>query len=223
MSNGEAMLLLEGRQPIGFGGNRLCFRHPLVPRIRVKVDRPDRTPKLRRASKAFPKNFLPVTYYDENVVEARTLDYLHRAFPTPIRAHIPKSFGLLTTDLGTGHLTELVSDESGEVSENLEAYISGNGIDEAISAAIEEFKRNWSERTPRTRNLLPHNFVVQRRGHKLRLWLIDGFGRMPRMVALDLEVARKRLFNCRIAYFEDRINRIQHGQRSRIQTSETSF
>lgn len=172
-------ILLKGRKPFASGGNRLCFSHPQNPEHCLKVIRPDRTPAIRRAEKRFPANLRPLSTFDENVVEFAVLNYLHERYPTQITCHLPRSFGLIETDLGKAHATELICDADGLISQTLEQYIWENGINPIVDQAIRTFKKDWATKPPRTRDLIPHNFVVRLDGKSAHLVLIDGFGKKP--------------------------------------------
>ena len=99
---GKPVIVLRDQEPFASGGNRLCFRHPENSKHCLKVIRPDRTPAIRRAEKRFPKNLRPLSTYDENLAEAEILRYLHNNYPIQITQHLPRSFGLVRTDIGTG-------------------------------------------------------------------------------------------------------------------------
>jgi hypothetical protein len=175
----KRMIILKNSEPFSSGGNRLCFRHPEHPERCLKVLRPERTPTIRRAEKRFPANLRPLSTYDENLVEVGVLNYLHSNYPIQITRHLPRSFGLVETALGAAHETELVCDADGLISQTLEQYIWENGINPIIEQAIQIFKEDWPVKPPRTRDLIPHNFVVQLKDEATHLVLIDGFGKKP--------------------------------------------
>lgn len=172
-------MLLKNREPFASGGNRLCFRHPEHPDRCLKVLRPERAPEIRRAERRFPANLRPLSTYDENLVEVSVLDYLHANYPVQITRHLPHSFGLVETDLGMAHETTLICDSDGLISQTLEQYVWENGLNSLAEEAIRSFKDDWRTKPPRTRDLIPHNFVVQLEGEEARLVMIDGFGRKP--------------------------------------------
>ena len=180
-STDKSAIVLEGQKPFASGGNRLCFRHPVNPQHCLKVISSARTPEIRRAEKRFPANLRPLSAFDENRVEAAVLDYLHTNYPVQITQHLPRSFGLVETDLGTAHETELICDSDGLISQTLEQYIWENDMNSVVEKAIQAFKEDWAIKPPRTRDLIPHNFVVRLEGECAHLVLIDGFGKKPLM------------------------------------------
>lgn len=179
MPSTDKKIVLKDKEPFASGGNRFCFRHPEHLDRCLKVIRPDRTPEIRRAEKKFPANLRPLSVYDENVMEVSMLRYLQNSYPAEISRHLPCSFGLVETDLGMAHETELICDSDGLISQTLEQYVWENGIDSTVEQAIQTFKENWTTQPPNTRDLIPHNFVVQLAEERVRLVLIDGFGKRP--------------------------------------------
>ncbi len=205
-STDKPIITLKGQEPFASGGNRLCFRHPMDSKLCLKVIRPDRTPAIRRSNKQFPANLRPLSAFDENLVEVTVLDYLDSQYPIEITRHLPRSFGLVETDLGIAHETDLICDADGLISQTLEQYIWEKGLNSIVEKAIQVFKEDWAIRPPTTRDLIPHNYVVQLGDDDAHLVLIDGFGRKP-IVKLPFanRLARLRLMR----RFEDFDHRIQ--------------
>lgn len=178
-TNRPAIISLKNREPFASGGNRLCFLHPEYTDRCLKVIREDRTPEIRRSEKRFPANLRPLSIFDENRVEVSVLNYLHTNYPVQITRHLPRSFGLVETDLGMAHETTLICDSDSLVSQTLEQYVWENGLNSLAEKVIRAFKDDWAVRPPRTRDLIPHNFVVQLEGNSAKLVMIDGFGKTP--------------------------------------------
>jgi hypothetical protein len=207
-STDKPAIVLKDRKPFASGGNRLCFSHPQNPEHCLKVIRPDRTPVIRKAEKRFPANLRPLSTFDENAVEFAVLNYLHKRYPPQITCHLPRSFGLTETDLGTVHETELIRDADGRISQTLEQYIWKNGINPIIEQAIQTFKKDWATKPPRTRDLIPHNFVVRLDGKNAHLVLIDGFGKKPSIRFLLADQMAKLSLKRRLNDFDYRIQLI---------------
>lgn len=178
-STNKSLIVLGDKEPFASGGNRLCYRNPMNPKRCLKVIRSDRTPAIRRVEKRFPANLRPLSTYDENLMEVAVLEYLNKDYPMNIRQHLPRSFGLVETDLGTAHETDLICDYDDLISQTLEQYIWENGVNAVVEQAIKVFKENWSIKPPRTRDLIPHNFVIRIVRKEAHLVLIDGFGKKP--------------------------------------------
>jgi len=149
--------------------------------------------------------------YDENLVEIGVLNYLHKQYPVQIIRHLPRSFGMMETDLGTANETELICDARGLISQTLEQYIWHNGQDSIVERAIGNFKEDWAIKPPQTRDLIPHNFVVRLEGESANLILVDGFGKKP-LIRLpftdrrDASRLKRRLenFDCRVQLITER-------------------
>ena len=202
------MLQISHTTPFGSGGNRICYRHPLHADRCIKVLRPDRSPVLRRKDKTFPSNLRPLKYFDENLVELEVLTYLNQNYPEAIRRHIPLSFGMVQTDLGPAHMTSLVTDQDGLVSQTLEQYIWNHGLDRTATQSIENFKQDWSTQPPQTRDLIPHNIVIQNLGNEMRLILIDGLGRKPCVPWCWPTFTKRKRYQHRMKDLEQRIQLI---------------
>ena len=208
MPSTDKLIILEDKEPFASGGNRLCFRHPSNPKHCLKVIRQDRSPTIRRAEKRFPANLRSLSTYDENLVEVAVLEYLHENYPVDICQHLPSSFGLVETDLGTAHETDLICDENTLISQTLEQYIWKNGLDSIVESALRIFKENWAIKPPRTRDLIPHNFVIRLDKESAHLVLIDGFGKKPSIKWLFSDQLAKLRLERRLRDFDYRIKLI---------------
>jgi len=210
------MLKLTDSTPFSSGGNRLCYRHPHNPDRCLKVLRPDRTPAIRRNEKSFPAKLRPLEYFDENLVEFKALNHLHTYYPDAIRKHLPETFGLISTDKGLAHMTSLILDHDGLISQTLEQYVWEHGLNSIAAQSISKFKLSWQTRTPHTRDLIPHNFVLQHTDDTARLVLIDGFGRKPSTVAsLFRYFSKRRIYKRRILDLDQRIERLLERKSNR--------
>lgn len=171
---------LQMHEPFSMGGNRLCFVHPDDPDCCLKVYQPRGRPEERRQRKGWIGYLRPLSTYDENLQEHRALTQLHEALDAVVTQHLPRSKGLAQTDLGEAHAMQLIRDHDGKISQTLEQYIWERGIDSTAQEALHEFGSHWIQGAPTTRDLLPHNLLMQRFPDSARLILVDGFGR-PRM------------------------------------------
>lgn len=202
------MLELSAITPFSSGGNRICYRHPEHADRCLKVLRPDRTPTIRRSKKRFPSNLRPLSFFDENQNELEVLQHLHANYPKAIRKHLPESFGMVETDLGLAHETSLIVDDDGRISQTLEQYIWEFGLNEAAMQSIAAFKTDWSSSAPNTRDLIPHNMVLQDSGGSHHIILIDGLGRKPRFNRPGK--ASKNRYLRRMNDLDARIQRLLH-------------
>ncbi|MGB0415852.1 MAG: YrbL family protein [Coraliomargarita sp.] len=202
------MIQLNHRTRFSSGGNRECYRHPDHSDRCLKILKECRTPEQRRNEKSFPANLRPLKSFDENLVELQVLNYLHANYPDAVRKHIPKCFGMVETDCGPALETSLILDSDGLISQTLEQYLWQSGLDTSLQKVIAEFKEDWATSPPNTRDLIPHNIVVQDHGTHRQIVLIDGFGRIPRMPSLDKLIRPKWQFKRRMENFDRRIQTI---------------
>lgn len=197
---------LAAIKPFSMGGNRLCFVHPNDPNCCLKVFQERGEPKERRRRKGWIGFIRPLSTYDENLQEYLALTSLHKQFNYYVTQHIPKTKGLLQTDLGRAHAMQLIRDADGKISQTLEQYIWEHGLDQVAKAAISEFAANWIKGAPLTRELLPHNLLIHHSSSSAKLMLVDGFGRRSkRRIALPFKSNPQQKYLLRL---DQRINEV---------------
>ena len=91
---------------------------------------------------------------------------------------VSRCYGFEETDLGAGLVSELVRDDSGKIARSAKEYLINEGRSESFNRVLEEFSNRWVELSLPSRQLLPHNIVVQcdSQGQAVRLVVIDGLG-----------------------------------------------
>jgi hypothetical protein len=166
----------EGRE-FAKGGNRRCFAHPDDLAKCIKVAREDRTAGIRKQLAPFPYNLRPTSYYDENWQERKAFLAIEKTVGTAAFELVPRYYGLIETDLGTGLCSELIRDSDNRISITLKQYIWQFGVTNRLSLKLEKFKDLWWNLGMPSRNLLLHNIVVQQRDDEIhRIVVIDGLG-----------------------------------------------
>jgi hypothetical protein len=170
---------LKETLPFSQGGNRLCFVHPDNPDRCLKVLTEASKPERRRAEKGLLGRLRPLHAFDENQQEHMALNTLWSQFNESVTCHLPKTYGIPSTDMGPAHEMDLIRDEDGRIAQTLEQYLWNIGRDEPLKQAIDTFCADWLSNAPNTRALLPHNIVIQSKNLSLNLVLIDGYGRNP--------------------------------------------
>lgn len=204
-------LELRNLKPFGRGGNRLCFVHPQHSDRCIKVRRPDFTLEQLRRSKGFPKSLRPLSSFDDNAEEYRTIQLFERLHGKKIYRHLSRYYGFEETDLGPGLTSELIRDANGKISYSLKQYILEQGLTDSAKNAINELCDFWEANAIPSRALLLHNVVVQQddQGQATRLVVIDGLG-SPNLIpahwlpkAVQKSKTRKKLVD-----FRQRIKRL---------------
>lgn len=198
---------LSQLEPFSKGGNRLCFVSPHDSNICLKVHQAERTPKLRRQRKSFPANLRPLTFFDENLQENRSLQRHFNTFPEAICRHLPTTYGIVDTDLGKAHAMELVRDDNGLISQTIELYLWNHGMDDRLTQALETFQRDWMTAPPRSRDLLPHNLVLKLSADDSTIVIIDGYGRAPKSPFLGY--ASQRQTESRFSKLDSRLKEVE--------------
>lgn len=172
-----APLLLGGLTPFGTGGRRFCFVHPCDPAKCVKVLRQDvgRTVRLKKKQRLLPAWFL--RQYDNNAHEKSVLEALERRIGLEMSRHLPRSYGMVATDMGPGLVLDLIRDADGHISRSIRELITSKVELAVVRPAFEEFSEFLMQHLILTRQLLDHNLVAQARADgSWRLYLIDGLG-----------------------------------------------
>lgn len=169
------MLKLNELEPFAIGGTRRCYIHPDFADRCVKVLRPDRTPEARRALATGWRRFKGLRGFDDQWKEQKVYEFLQTR-DDRIWDHVPRYFGTVDTDQGIGIVTELHRNFDGSYPLNLEQLLP-SGMNDAIAAAIVEFKA-WLRTTLfLSRDLLPHNIIaVAPSPDRYRLVIVDGLG-----------------------------------------------
>lgn len=201
-----ATIHLSELAPFSKGGNRLCFVSPADSNICLKVHQAERTPELRRQRKSFPANLRPAAFFDENLQEYESLQRHFAEFPDAICRHLPKTYGIMDTDLGAAHAMELIRDEDGLISLTVELYLWNHGMDDRLTQALKDFKEDWLLCPPRSRDLLPHNLVIQQSTETTKVIIIDGYGRKPK--SRFLGIASKQKTKDRFNKLDQRLNEV---------------
>lgn len=166
---------LRDAQPFAVGGRRLCFVHPHNPARCIKINRTDDKRFLRLERKGLIPDSLRRTL-DDNRHDQRILSRLQRRLGSRY-AHLPRYYGEVETDLGTGIEIDLIRDADGRVARTVR-HLLVDGIPlEDLRPAFDKFTRYLIDNRVLTRALLDHNVVAAHGADgRWTLVLIDGFG-----------------------------------------------
>ena len=137
-------LFLAGLEPFATGGHRRCYVHPEDPDLCVKV--PARVDDRRC-----------------RVLQRRELnDYeaLRSHGSCALFDRIPAIEGVVDTDLGIGIVSQLCRDADGQISRNLAALVSEQGLPPTLVEAIDELKQWLKAQRLLTHDTGPHNVVA---------------------------------------------------------------
>ncbi len=170
------VICLEGKEPFGIGGRRLCFTHPSDASKCVKVLRTDARRTIRGAkSQAYFTRFRPE--YDNNAHEKAVLEGLYRRIGPSMSQHLPRCYGMFPTDINPGLVLDLVRDYDGQISQSIRELVSTGTPLESLKSAFDEFGRFLLKHQILTRNLLDHNLIASRQSDGgWKIYLVDGFG-----------------------------------------------
>jgi len=168
-------LALQNLEPFAIGGTRRCYIHPDDETRCVKVLRSDRTAEARRREARGWRRLKRLKSFDDQWKEAKAYRHLKRRGQLDY-SHVPRCYGTVATDHGTGIVTALYRDWNGAFPKNLEELLPA-GMTPAIRTAIDEFKHWLRRELFLTRDLLPHNIIaVAESPERYRLIIVDGIG-----------------------------------------------
>tara|TARA_B100000963_G_scaffold348444_1_gene356021 strand:- start:494 stop:1129 length:636 start_codon:yes stop_codon:yes gene_type:complete len=169
------MIYLDGIKPFAEGGNRKCFVHPDNPDRCLKVVHLGLPRKIKN-NKSWYKRFRSIESFDDNLREQKAYDQKALKNDDPnLWLHLARWYGMTETSIGIASETELI--RNGDmIAETLETYLFREGITEEIKASIEDFEQWLREHLVLTKNLIPHNLVLDYQGDKILIKIIDGLG-----------------------------------------------
>ena len=169
------MINLDGIKPFAEGGNRMCFVHPDNPDRCLKVVHPGLPSKIKN-NKSWYKRFRSIESFDDNLREQKAYDQKALKKDDPnLWLHLARWYGMTETSIGIASETELIRNGD-TIAETLETYLFREGITEEIKASIEDFEQWLRDHLVLTKNLIPHNLVLDYQSEKILIKIIDGLG-----------------------------------------------
>ena len=152
------MLKLTENCLIGVGSERKCYLHPENEKKCVKV-----TYKFGRRTKVRCEREIKYSFK-------------YSMLPQHFKS-IPRYFGKVDTNLGEGHVFELVLDFDGQISTKLSDFIQMNQPGDSLTKKICELYRTFLESRVLVSDFHPGNLVLQKSSaDDYQLVMIDGFG-----------------------------------------------
>ena len=153
------MVNIEKSGLVGTGHHRECYRHPEDSNLCIKIAVSGDPKEIRREKK----------YYRR--LEKRGVSW----------ALIPRYYGEIETNMGSGSVFDLVVDHDGAISKNLKHYLSSNELTEAnysqLSNALDLLKNYLLQQRIITMTLNPNNVLCKKLASgSLRLYVIDNIG-----------------------------------------------
>ena len=170
------MIILNENAAFAKGGNRNCFISPRNSNRCLKVVHKSLQENAKR-NVAWYKKFQPKSHFDDNLREERAYQQnaLKVSHESSVWNHLAKWYGMIQTNLGPASETELIRNNN-EIAETLESYLFREGLTDEINEAIKLFEAWLREHLVLTKNLIPHNIVLQKKNGVIILKIIDGLG-----------------------------------------------
>ena len=153
------MVNIEKSGLVGTGHHRECYRHPEDSNLCIKIAVSGNSKEIKREKK----------YYRR--LEKRGVSW----------DLIPRYYGEIETNMGSGSVFDLVFDHDGAISKNLKHYLSSNELTEAnysqLSNALDLLKNYLLQHRIITMTLNPNNVLCKKLASgSLRLYVIDNIG-----------------------------------------------
>ena len=169
------MIDLDDIKPFAEGGNRKCFVHPHNPGRCLKVVHQGLPSKIKN-NKSWYKRFRSIESFDDNLREQKAYNQkaLQKDDPN-LWMHLARWYGMTETSIGNASETELIRNGD-TIAETLETYLFREGITEEIKVSIADFEQWLKDHLVLTKNLIPHNLVLDYQNDKIVLKIIDGLG-----------------------------------------------
>ena len=156
------MIILNEDEAFAKGGNRNCFVSPIDNNRCLKVVHKSLQEDAKKNA-AWYKKFKPKSYFDDNLREERAYQQnaLNASHESSVWNHLAKWYGMIETNLGPASETELIRNND-EIAETLESYLFREGLTDEINEAIKLFEAWLRKHLVLTKNLIPHNIVLQK-------------------------------------------------------------
>tara|TARA_B100001057_G_scaffold411320_1_gene426910 strand:+ start:11304 stop:11942 length:639 start_codon:yes stop_codon:yes gene_type:complete len=166
---------LKDKEPFAKGGNRICYINPLNKNRCLKIVHPGLLENIKK-DKPWFKKLRSNQSFDDNLREEAA--YSQKALSNKndeIWKHLAKWYGMVETNIGLASDTELILN-NGEIAETLEEYLFREGLTSEIQESINIFHTWLRKYLVLTKNLIPHNLVLQKNNNEITIKIIDGLG-----------------------------------------------
>ena len=111
--------------------------------------------------------FDPIESFDDNLREQKAYDQKALKKDDPyLWLHLARWYRMTETSIGNASETELIRNGD-TIAETLETYLFREGITEEIKASIEDFEQWLRDHLVLTKNLIPHNLVLDYQSDKI--------------------------------------------------------
>lgn len=170
---------LDDSTLVGRGVWRKTYILPSNENMVVKILHPHKSPEAQ-------KNFLSVKrsplfrhkiIFDQNRYDLWQIKNLHARHGNKIWQHFPKTYGIITTNLGDGLLQQRILNVDTSEAPTMENYLKEIGNNAELTSATHRFLEFVRNNKILLRDNLPNNIIVQTvKGGRLNLVMIDGYG-----------------------------------------------
>ena len=200
-------ILLDDSLIFATGGRRIIYQHPSEQNKLIKVDKP--TDLQWIIKKKFIRRFLPKWYlkkFSENYIDYKAYKF-YNTLSSEIFDFIPKSYGIVNTNLGEGFCTEKIVNYDGSLTITVEKYLKLYGFDDKLEKALYKLHEKMLKTNFIARELQTFNLVLRYTDKdNFDIYIIDGFGN-PEKIKLShiFKYIAKRKINKHFNLFINKI------------------
>lgn len=153
------MINLSNAHLIGKGSERACYAHPTQHNKAIKVT-------LEEKAKRNKQTNTEIKYY-KKLMKKEFNDW----------SHLPKFYGEIQTDKGSGFIVEIVKDYDGEVSKSFAYYMNKEGF-KKYQKELNDLKEYFLDNCIIFNyGMMPKNLLLRKKSEsEFELVLIDGLG-----------------------------------------------
>ncbi len=168
---------LTDLEPIAKGTRRSVYQLPGHPDLIIKVATPGKVEPPHRLPKRIIRRLMPGTRFRNILIEAQyEMEVALRLGQSAPDSPLPKSLGVVATDLGVGVAVERITDRTGALAKTLRSLAGDEPLTPVLLQHLNLFVTKMFEMQIISGDLHEGNIVFgQRNGHDA-MFLVDGFG-----------------------------------------------
>ncbi len=164
-------------EPITKGTRRSIYQLPGQPDLIIKVATPGKVEPPDRLPKRIIRRLMPGTRFRNILVEAQyEMEVALRLGKNAPESPLPKSLGVVATDLGVGVAVERITDGTGTLAKTLRQLAQDKPLTPALLQHLNRFATKMYEMQIIAGDLHEGNIVFGQRNGRAAMFLVDGFG-----------------------------------------------
>ncbi len=168
---------LSDLEPVTRGTRRSVYQLPDQPDLIIKVATPGKVEPPDRLPKRIVRRLMPQTRFRNILVEAKyEMDLALRLGRAAPESPLPKSLGVVITDLGVGVAVERIADGTGALAATLRQLARQQPLSADLLQHLNRFAAKMFDMQIIAGDLHEGNIVFGQRNGRAAMFLVDGFG-----------------------------------------------